>query len=464
MTTPGAAIEWAASDGRRGALTGKGKLRLTKAALAKVPAQPAPANGANTPASKKKLVSVANSAAAGGGGDFLGALWSAFPDANAAEDDQKQDAPNPHGFTEEQDKDLMRLKTENVGQSWAKIGETVGKSGDHCKERFNQIKPKDWKPANVQGKGKNKGGGEGGKKNKGQGQNQNQQGGQKNEEKKQDTSGPSCSWANNDNTWNNDNNNNNGGSGADAGLGNDSWGNLGGDGKDGGGDGDGNNNGGVGGRNDTWNNNNDAFGGGKDTWGNNDGKESKEEKSSNAGNNPGGWDTTGGSGWGNTGGGANNDWNAGDKGGGIGAADFNSGWGNDQNNKSADNGWNNTGGGGWGTPAPASKPASKAGLKHSHKQSSHSHSSEKKSKHGSVAGSHHHPHSHGREPLEYKVAPDDTFSQQELRLVARILQQDCGMVWDRVAWRFRDKTGRNLHPDVFEKKITGRLEKEKRRR
>ena len=34
------------------------------------------------------------------------------------------------------------------------------------------------------------------------------------------------------------------------------------------------------------------------------------------------------------------------------------------------------------------------------------------------------------------------------------------MVWNRVSWRFRDKTGRTLHPDEFEKKITGRLEGE----
>jgi hypothetical protein len=31
-----------------------------------------------------------------------------------------------------------------------------------------------------------------------------------------------------------------------------------------------------------------------------------------------------------------------------------------------------------------------------------------------------------------------------------------------VSWRFKDKTGRNLHPDVFEKKITGRLDKDGR--
>ena len=63
-------------------------------------------------------------------------------------------------------------------------------------------------------------------------------------------------------------------------------------------------------------------------------------------------------------------------------------------------------------------------------------------------------------PLELEVKPGDTFSADDLRLVARILQQDCSMVWNRVSWRFRDKTGRTLHPDEFEKKITGRLEGE----
>ena len=32
------------------------------------------------------------------------------------------------------------------------------------------------------------------------------------------------------------------------------------------------------------------------------------------------------------------------------------------------------------------------------------------------------------------------------------------MVWNRVSWRFKDKTGRTLNSDVFEKKITGQVE------
>ncbi|XP_014562699.1 hypothetical protein COCVIDRAFT_83700 [Bipolaris victoriae FI3] len=66
-------------------------------------------------------------------------------------------------------------------------------------------------------------------------------------------------------------------------------------------------------------------------------------------------------------------------------------------------------------------------------------------------------------PAEIELEPDDTFSADDLRLIARILQQDCSMVWSRLSWRFRDKTGRTLDPEVFEKKITGTVEGEGRK-
>jgi hypothetical protein len=62
------------------------------------------------------------------------------------------------------------------------------------------------------------------------------------------------------------------------------------------------------------------------------------------------------------------------------------------------------------------------------------------------------------EPFMYEITPDAVFSADDLRTIARILQQDAKMVWDRVSWRFRDKTGRHVEPDVFEEKITGRVE------
>jgi hypothetical protein len=64
-------------------------------------------------------------------------------------------------------------------------------------------------------------------------------------------------------------------------------------------------------------------------------------------------------------------------------------------------------------------------------------------------------------PLELELKPDDVFSADDLRLVAKILQQDCSLVWNRLSWRFRDKTGRTLHPDWFEKKIMGAVEGKK---
>lgn len=106
--------------------------------------------------------------------------------------------------------------------------------------------------------------------------------------------------------------------------------------------------------------------------------------------------------------------------------------------------------GGWGD---VTSPKEKE--RHPKKHSSHREFfSEEKHK-----SRHHNP---GLYHSEYKVSPDDTFSQDELKLIARILQQDCSMVWERVSWRFKDKTGRALHPHVFEKKITGRLEKDRK--
>jgi hypothetical protein len=101
---------------------------------------------------------------------------------------------------------------------------------------------------------------------------------------------------------------------------------------------------------------------------------------------------------------------------------------------------------------PASKAASKAPSNH--------HPSRRSSRHNQTTPA------NTAAPRHLEVTPDDTFSADDLRLVAKILQQDYSLVWNRVSWRFKDKTGRTLHPDVFEKKITGRVEgkgSEKRR-
>lgn len=111
------------------------------------------------------------------------------------------------------------------------------------------------------------------------------------------------------------------------------------------------------------------------------------------------------------------------------------------------------GGDTWGA-VPAAKSASKAPSHHHSHKSAHHHSTHV----------HHSTKDRAAAPLELEIKPDKTFSADDLRLVARILQQDYHMVWQRVSWRFKDKTGRTVLPAVFEKKITGRVEGQERER
>jgi hypothetical protein len=294
MTTPGAVLEWAASDGRKGKLSTPGPPKLTSRNLAKVPSEKpigkktastqahraskeqsrkkekkeevqdwgAAANGwgetkaASAAGSKKSNKDEAtgwgetgdnawnNDAAAGstkskaskksgsndskkvepaadaGWGDTTGGTWGdtgaiGETDANATADkswdntdanaDEKKDDGNAWGdtnggfdagtanagntnpktddnakdddnaaegssdWTADQDAELMKFKSENASMSWEAIAEKLGKgTKESCKTRFNEIKPKDWKP---QGKGQ---GGGGGKKEKGKGNKNNQ--------------------------------------------------------------------------------------------------------------------------------------------------------------------------------------------------------------------------------------------------------------------------------------------------
>ena len=133
-------------------------------------------------------------------------------------------------------------------------------------------------------------------------------------------------------------------------------------------------------------------------------------------------------------------------------------WGNDKKGSKAPSGWGNgnegpTWGGAASPKKSSHKDSSKDHQKHGSERYSSRHGSDYKDRHKS---SDHHSRSR---PAEYKLSPDDTFSQDELKIIARILQQDSSMVWERVSWRFKERTGRNLHPDVFEKKITGRAGK-----
>ncbi|KAF2473651.1 uncharacterized protein BDR25DRAFT_352143 [Lindgomyces ingoldianus] len=51
--------------------------------------------------------------------------------------------------------------------------------------------------------------------------------------------------------------------------------------------------------------------------------------------------------------------------------------------------------------------------------------------------------------------PDEDFSERELRLIGQIMDHDARRLWQRVADRFFDKTGRRTDPAVIMEKITG---------
>ncbi|KAJ4379590.1 hypothetical protein N0V86_004771 [Didymella sp. IMI 355093] len=399
VTTPGGVIEWAASDGRRGRLTGPGKPRLAAASLAQVAERKGPS--AKT-ASKK--------AAEEDGGVFGGGLSDDAPAASAktADDDKPADGK----WTEEEDKKLLELRAANINGPWDDVANELCKKSYECKDRFKQIKPKDFKPNNV------KGGGGGKQKNK---KGQNQHGDEKKDDEKKDENGASSdnAWSGGgeDNGWG-DNNNKSGSGGWD----------IGGDKKDSGGFTETGNG---------W----DTGGGGGGRWDTSTGNQNSSGNGANIG-----WDTGGGDSGNN----------------GPGGWDTNNSGEGDLGGNGGTNGWENpTDGDGWGAPpndAPKDNNSKKAS---SHKgSSSNKDTKDPSNKALSHSGSKQHS-SRGSEkasasaPKEYELKPDSTFSADDLRLIAKILQQDCSMVWNRVSWRFKDKTGRNLHPDVFEKKVTG---------
>ncbi|KAF2855897.1 hypothetical protein T440DRAFT_385452 [Plenodomus tracheiphilus IPT5] len=429
VTTPGGIVEWTASDGRKGKLTGSGRQRLTAASLAKVDSAKE-ANGAKTNSKKAATEKAASEA-----GGMFGLFDAPDNDTKSDKKDQSKD-DNASDWTQQQDERLMKLKTENPNLSWSEIAVEVGKSADQCKGRFKNIKPKDWKPDTAKKGGKN---GKGGK-NKGNNQNNNgQKGG--NNQNKNGQKGSERNGRRQKETEGNDSGDVFGGAAGDLwGSGNDNFGgNTGGDA--------GNN---LSGNDAAWNADNNTSADTGDLWGN------KSNNGSAAGTNsgPAGWETFGATGndANGRGGALDNTWDATPAADGVAAGAT---WGgtpaqdtNNDNNFGADNSWN--------TKIPA-KAASKAPSKAAtvkatsqnqrNQQSQPQHTSHNNTAQNVIVA-----------PLELEVKPDDTFSADDLRLVARILQQDCSMVWNRVSWRFRDKTGRALHPDVFEQKITGHVE------
>ncbi|KAI1664822.1 Myb-DNA-bind-6 multi-domain protein [Pyrenophora tritici-repentis] len=491
VTTPGGIIEWAASDGRKGRLTGTGKSRLTAAALAKVPSEKRsthealaaksaskhgapdkPANDAknswdNTEAKNGTKHSGSKKAAsnkedAWGTTDWgivnskndtsgnphqwasgaLGNPWD-MPIAVDGKDNKKDDttggpqatgapveitlqeatvvpvvaekkADESQSWTKEQDEKLIQLKTQNAVMKWTKIAEEVGKPHGECARRFKEIKPVDWKP-DIAKKGGAAGGGDGGGGKKGK----KGKKGNDNRAVENEIEAP-----------------------ADIGVGDDSFGML-----------------GLGIDDDVNKGNSDKK---EDSWG----KQASVHASGVASGweKPGettGWDDTGdnNAGWGGptaaTGGADTSGEIAWDSG--------NTWGGNDQAGAGADNAvtsntWNNPGGDGvadqWSAPTkPASAPRSNKAPSKAPKAPSQSRSQGK----DEVKPPEPAEPAPAR-PVTIELRPDDTFSADDLRQIARILQQDCAMVWNRVSWRFKDKTGRTLHPDVFEKKITGQVE------
>jgi len=439
----------------------------------------------------------------------------------------KKDVPNPHGFTEEQDKTIMRMKTDNAGTPWVDVVKEVGKPQNLCMERFKLIKPDGWKPANAKGKG-NKGGDRAANtKEKGNEQNngkQERKEEQRKEEEKEDDAvdmfgglggllgdSEEANMGNNinngegdagnawgeSNAWNNDVQGTNGKNDSNE---NPGWGDT--------SNGNNGNNPGWGDTNNENKGNNDNSGDAGNTWGNGGWKNDAENNDNKNDNDNPGWgnnndvskdkpdnnvsgdggdawktagesinaggitstkwnnDTSGDGAWNNTTmngaadsnnfGGGNGAWGAGNIGDG--------GWGQaNAGNDGKDKGTGDGGFGGW-FDAKDEKKGSKAGSKKSSKHSSHHHPDLKKHKHHFEACSHDHDDRRYSSHIEanYIVSPDDDFSGKDLRIAARILKQDESQVWERLSWRFRDKTGRNLHPDIFEKKFTGKVAKKER--
>ncbi|KAL5406731.1 hypothetical protein PMIN03_007612 [Paraphaeosphaeria minitans] len=390
--------------------------------------------------------------------------------AGSGEVEYKKVVPSKD-FSEEEDRILMRMKTED--QQWGEIMKHMnGKSKKQCTQRFNEIRPDDFYEKKKAAKGNSKGGQQGNQKD------------QKQDNKAQDKKEENTAEAAGDDGWDpmaalvgvfGDDSKSNAsekGTKKDGKPGDTAWSNTGNDwtavaagDKD-------NNAGGATGWTDGANDNsghnggadwNDTGNGGVDSGGGaatinweiecNKSKSSSSHASKTNSKNP--WGADGDDGAADTGQAQNfgaADW--------VAATSFKEGKsskGDDPKKKAKSSdptSWNN----GWDAPPFSPRKAvSRASSKDRQKHcSSHRRSGSKESRH---SPHHHHSISH---PTEYKVAPDNTFSQDELKLIARILQQDCSMVWERVSWRFKDKTGRNLDSDVFEKKITGSLEKERR--
>ncbi|KAI4690105.1 uncharacterized protein J4E84_004286 [Alternaria hordeiaustralica] len=457
MSTPGRIVEWTASDGRKGRLTGTGKPRLTAASLAKVPSERQPAKelaGAkNTPkkaastkpatdgdnlwgndgwgdtnakSESKKSSSKKASSNQGDGwvvqesgndtNDPFAATWGTTPDATGGDDNkEKKDepaapweatnvpdnntVPEDDGKKDGESNGWTKEQDEKLIQLKTKTSKSWAQMGEEIGGKTKQDcidRFKEIQPKGYKANEANQGGG--GKKGK-KGKKTDQHDGNnkddtKKEEKKEEETGD------------------------DGGLLGLTFGEDTSNGKDESGD---------------KNNSGDKA---PDVWGGTVSWDYAGGDAAGTGTNA--WETQVGWGTGATTGGED------------GANDAAASWdnigGNNRSKGTNNNQKNNTGGGAGDAKASRQKATSNKVPPRASPQPNANN------------GNNNNARPIAARPLELEVKPDDTFSADDLRLVARILQQDCSMVWNRVSWRFRDKTGRTLHPDEFEKKITGRLE------
>ena len=332
-----------------------------------------------------------------------------IPTATAAPVVEEKNPDDSKSWTKEQDEKIMQMKTENG--IWTDIAKELNKSLEECKKRFGEIKPKDWRPTT-------KGGTGGGGKNKKKGKNKDENKADQNEPKVSceivSGEGGLCGgmgavFEDDANKWDSDKKDNVASKQADvyASGGASGWGNTG---------------GGTGG----------AETSGENAW---DGWGVNEQIGASEGN----ADT--GDAWNNVG---------------EGNATIGGPWDTAAQGNATTSAWNdinqnnNTGGGAADQGTVPPKPPSTS---HSNKAPSQSRFQGKDNNNSPEP-----TQSAPSPPVGIELRPDQTFSANDLRLIARILQQDCSMVWNRLSWRFKDKTGRTLHPDVFEKKVTGQVE------
>ncbi len=410
LETPGGFAEWLACDGRRGAIQkAHQRRRASEAAQA--------AAYANALATAEEVSKDKAGVQAGKG---------------KGKEAKEEETEKSNEWTEEEDKQLMDWKNENPNGQWSIISKELGKSDNACRNRFKDIKPKDWKP-NVAKENDNKDG----KATQKQGNTKKKQ----NEQKKEDSSAaPANSW---DTPTGGD-----GGGGENSGWGGDEFAGI----------FDESNDNQKTGSDKTKNDstgNADLWGSGVNgaSWEMNDNEQKATGDSGDTGTAA--WDTAGNDAWNAKGNeektNEGNTWGTG--------GDWQNPSGDGQNDTKA-NEWggittedkkDNNASAAWDTPAqepPATKADSVKGSKHGASKSHSSHRRRSHSKKTSAEESH---------VIELK--PDDTFSTGDLQLIARILQKDAADIWQRVSWRFGDKTGRyNIDPDVFEKKITGHVE------